>query len=157
MKTKQGFTLIELLIGIALSGMIFIAVSSVIFILFSSNTRVKQLDTMAQTKNDLQLELSNSIRWAKDISITDAGHTINLITSDDKNIVYRWDTDTLYKDDVALTPKEITVKGFTAADYSASTNLKSLEITIDLEDAKFKAVKDTMRLVVSQRIAGTAH
>lgn len=145
---KNGFTLIELIVAIAISGLILVAMSSLMFALFSSNKRVTQLDTLEQAKNDLQGELSNSVRWAKAITFTtDELNVDNGIT----NNIFRFQGGKLYKNGISLVSNDVKVTSFDIKNLSTDLAYKSLVISIDLEHAKFNAVKDSLRVVASQR------
>lgn len=153
-----GFTLIELLIGIILTSMIFLASSAVIVALFNSNIRLKQLDTLEQAKNDLLNEFSNTLKWAKTITLSPTQDQISGEDAEGHAFTYRYDPTKkqLLRDNQALTGLEVAVTGFTVTDYSINKNGTapvSLEINIELESAKFTPIKDRMRIVVSQRVS----
>lgn len=143
---KNGFTLLELIVGMAIAALIFLAVSSLIVLLFSSNTRTKQLDQLAQTKNDLQIELSNTIKWGQDISFTNSPAQISV-----DSVVYRLDSEQIYKNDVPLTSFLVRVTNMEIHNYSVNPQYVSLDITVDLEHKNISVVHDQLHFVVSQR------
>jgi prepilin-type N-terminal cleavage/methylation domain-containing protein len=152
--SRGGFTLIELLIGVTLSGMIFLAVTSLITVLLTSNTRSKQLDELEQAKNDVMQELSNTTRWGGVITITDnVDQDIVSIGQIGSEKTYQIQSGALVKDGARLTSDQITVTRFNVEDRSATNALKSLEIEIEMENKRFTAIKDSFRIVVSERVS----
>ncbi len=155
-RDKSGFTMIELLIGITVSAFIFIGSSSLMFALFTSNNRVNQQSSLEQAKNDIEAELSKAVRWAKAIQVDQYTFALTVENSDGTTNTYARSSDgTLTKDGAALTAKSINVISMTIDDYSKDSKIpqKSLVITLELENKEFKAIKDTVRIVASQRLA----
>lgn len=154
MKKNEGFTIIELIIAIGLAGLIFLASSSLMFAIFSSNTRVHQLDQLEQTKTDFNFEFSNAIRWSKQIEITSDG---TLLITDQNGLLqtYALKNGALTKNDSPLHTADVTITSFLVQDYSQNSTVsqKSILITIELQHKTFNAVKETMRIVASQRYA----
>lgn len=152
-ESQTGTTLVELLIGIAIAGMVFLVTSSLILALFNSNNRSKQLDTLEQAKNNLNAEMTNTIKWARTVSAVP--NQISLTAANDDEIVYSYDAlnKTLLKNNQRLIPEDILVTGFDVKNFSADRSVSaSLEITVEMEHKHFAAVKDRLRIVVSQRI-----
>ncbi|MEK7165317.1 MAG: hypothetical protein AAB874_00735 [Patescibacteria group bacterium] len=151
----QGFSLIELLAGISLTGMIFLGSTSLMFALFNSNSRVKQLDILEQTKNDLQVELSNQVRWAKTVNIL-SPQQLDIEATNGEVISYRCDlaAKNFLKNESTLTPKQVVISNCTIRNFSRTISHipVSLELLIEMHHKEFIAVKDTLRLVVSQRV-----
>lgn len=144
---QAGFTLIELLIGVTIAVMIFMTASSVMALLFRSDLKTKRIEQIQQTKNDLQIEFTNSIKWASTISFTpDQMSTLTI----DQN-VYSVADGQLRRNNDPITPSSLTVKKFTVQDYSLDGAIKSLELVVDIENENNNSVKDSIRLVVSQR------
>jgi len=128
---------------------IFLGASALILTLFGTSGKVKKSQTLDQTKNDIQVELSNNIRWAKIIDFDS-----NSITADAN--VYKFESDgKVYKNGAALTPGDVLVKNVTIKDYSRAVTggeaLSSLNISLDLEDVRSSNTSDHLSLVVSQR------
>lgn len=105
MNNKYGFTLIELLIGMVVTSMVLLIATSLVVNIFTSNTKSKQIETLAQVKNDLQVEFSNTIRWADTISYVGNKLEIN-------SIGYELTEGVIYKEGIALTPKDVEVTRF---------------------------------------------
>lgn len=143
-KFSSGFTLVELLLGITISVLIFLTAGSVMATLYSSGTRTKQSQALEQTRNDLQLELLNAVRWSQNLS-----YTTNSITANEST--YHVESERLYKNDVPLTSSEVIVKSFNITNYTASPPEASLEITTELGHRRFTTLNDVFKFVVSQR------
>ncbi len=157
-KRSRGVTLVELVIAIITSSMVFLAVSNTINILFSSNSRVLQLDVVEQTKNDLIAELTTSIKWASVIKLPSEDDPNHIIVDD---TIYRLDNSDgrMYKNNVALTPQNVTITKFSAEDLSVTdgdNDPKSYAITFEMVHKQFPAITDHIRIVVSQRLSSTS-
>jgi len=153
-----GFTLVELLVGIALSSLIFMAISTLMLVLFSSSSRVAQMDRLEQTQNDLQAELSNAIRWADQVDVTDSARI--KVYHESEETEYYIEEGRLYKKTSTamqvLTSQDVLINSLTAVNYSTASFGEpdpkvSLNITIEMQDKQFFHVLDTVNLVVSQR------
>lgn len=105
MKIKSGFTLIEILIALGLTSAIFIIATSLVVNIFTSNTKSRHTEALAQVKNDLQAEFSNSVRWADNISYVGGSLQID-------SVVYRLENGVLMKNGVPITPAEIEITSF---------------------------------------------
>lgn len=145
--------MVELLVVLVLASLIFLVISSLTVVMFQTNNRSKQLAELFQAKDDLQGELSNNIRWAKKVTVDDSSHLI-IQTADEpsKTIVYLFDSTekTITKNGQRLVPQKVLVKDLLITDFSSSETA-SLEIIINLEHVNLSAVKDRLRLVVTQR------
>lgn len=156
---KSGMTMMELLVGITLAASIFLGATTLIVSLFSSASRTKQLDELAQSRNDLQAELSNAVRWAT--SVTTTATTIEVTipaTPVDKIFLYEFDAlgERILKSEppgagVSFTGDRVRITSMNVLDYSVSPTLASLDVTIELEHATLATVKDAFHIVVSQR------
>jgi len=155
MKLRTGFTLMELLIGMTLISFIFLGVITATAVLLNSNARVKQIDHLEQAKNDLQLEFSNSIRWAKAITIVSPSE-LTITNSDSSTSAYQLDVSTkrIVKNGVPITSDTVDIMNFEINDYSRlpAPALRSLQLFIEMQHHDFSAVRQTFRLVVSQRV-----
>lgn len=148
MKNKQkGFTLIEILLGVTVSSLIFLTAGSVFALLFRSDAKTEKLSLMAQVKNDLQIEFSNSIRWATQIDFINGASPE--ITVDATR--YNLQDGRIYKNSEPITPRELSIKKLTINNNSNSSELKSLEITAEVENKNFPSSQDVIKIVVSQR------
>jgi prepilin-type N-terminal cleavage/methylation domain-containing protein len=141
---KKGFSLIELLIAMTMSGMIFITVSSLLVTLLNSNTKNRRQEVFEQTKNDLFVELSNSIRWGDEISSTMDSLVVDGIT-------YRLESGAVTRNGEAITPTAVEVTQFQIVPRSAATGFESFEINVVLKDKNFNLNTDKLDMVVSQR------
>lgn len=144
---NSGFTLVELLLGVTIAVMISLTASSILALLFRSDIKTKRVEAMEQTKNDLQVDFSNAIRWAEIISFTSGNNT----TLSVDQTTYKLQDEKILKNDQPLTPSSVAVKKFSITDFSNSSDLKSLELIIELESKNNALVKDNVRIVVSQR------
>jgi prepilin-type N-terminal cleavage/methylation domain-containing protein len=147
---QSGFSLVELLVAVALSGVLFLGVSMLMISLFSSNTRVRQIDRIEQTKNDLAIELTNAIRWAK--IVTFETNAIILQPDSTTTNTYSFSDNRLYKNNSPITPPDVIVDNFMAQNFGASPNLPLVEISMDIADKQFSTVNSHVRFVVSQRV-----
>lgn len=141
---KKGFSLIELIVALGVSSIVMLTVISLMLTFMSSNTKSKRQEMFEQTKNDLQLELSNAVRWAKVVQINPE----NIVT-DGKS--YTLSGGQIYKDGEALTPTGVEVTRFDINNYSNDIDLVSVEIRIEMRDRSFVTARDGLRVVVSQR------
>jgi len=140
----RGFTLIEILLGVAISVLIFITAGSVMVTLYNSSTRTKQSQSLEQTKNDLQLEFLNNVRWGEEIE-----SNLNSLRVDET--VYELVDGRINKNGEAITSSEVEVRDFSVVDYSTSDGVASLEISIELVNKRLPSVSERLRVVVSQR------
>lgn len=146
-----GINLIELLISLGVSSFLFLASSSIFFSFFSADLQVKQLDIIEQTKFDIQKDLSNSIRWAKHVTVANNHDAFSVEMPDKKIYTYNLKNGKLMKNNSPITQSEIIITSFQVNDYSRIQKYASLVILVDMEHFKFNSVKDTMKLAVSQR------
>lgn len=149
----SGITLIELLVGIALSGMVFLGASSLVLVLFTSNARTGQLEELAQSRNDLDIEFSNSVKWATLIDISVPNQLYLEFSGGPTAVTYVYDSSnrSLLKNAVPMLSENVAVTQFEFKNLSVAPGLMSLKIDIGLEHTRFSSVKDLVSLVVSQR------
>jgi len=145
----KGFTLIELIIGVLITTFIFLGASALILTLFGTSGRVQKSQSLDQAKNDIQVELTNNIKWAKILMIGP-----DSITADE--IIYKFESDgRLYKNGIPMTSGEIFLKNVYVTDLSrtrvSGEELISLKVTLDLESKRSSNISDHLNLVVSQR------
>jgi type II secretory pathway pseudopilin PulG len=141
---NKGITLIEILIGITVSSIIFIVSSSLVASLFYAETRSKDSEALEQTKNDLQSEFYEKIKWGENINVL----SDRLIVDD---VEYSLSGGRLLKDGSALTAQKVNVQSFSIKDYSLSPDEVSLEITFELENKEKSSTKDSLKIIISQR------
>ncbi|QQS39036.1 hypothetical protein IPM62_00240 [Candidatus Woesebacteria bacterium] len=122
----EGITLIEVLIGVVVSTAIFIVASNLIVSLFGISTKQKKLETLEQSKNDVQLEIGNSVKWANE-NVTFTGGVLGVDA-----VQYRVIDGRLYKGDDPLTSKDVIVENFQVTKYSSSLDPVELEAGIGL-------------------------
>jgi len=155
MKLRTGFTLMELLIGMTLISFIFLGVITATVVLLNSNARVKQIDHLEQAKNDLQLEFANTIRWAKAITLISPSE-LSITNSDDSTSLYQFDSTNkrITKNGVPITSDTVDITNFEIHDYSRlpAPSPRSIQLFIEMQHHDFSSVRETFRLVVSQRI-----
>ena len=145
----KGFTLIELIIGVLITTFIFLGASALILTLFGTSGRVQKSQSLDQAKNDIQVELTNNIKWAKILLIEP-----DSITAD--GVIYKFESDgRLYKNGIPMTSGEIFLKNVYITDLSrtrvSGEELISLKVTLDLESKRSSNISDHLNLVVSQR------
>lgn len=119
MRTRNhtaGFTLIEILVSFALSAVVFVVVSTILATLFLSNTKGKKQEKFEQVKNDLFVELTNSIRWGKNVIIDESGKTITVI-NDTATDTYSYNGTSLLKNGKTLGSKDVDVYSFTVTEF----------------------------------------
>jgi prepilin-type N-terminal cleavage/methylation domain-containing protein len=143
--TSNGFTLIELLVAISLSSMVFILVGSFMAFLINRNSRSETTELFEQAKNDLVQEMSNSIKWAKNLSISG-----NHVVADGVN--YTLADGRIIKNGQPIVPDGVTINSFEVTDYSVTSDLYSLQIRIEMQSTQHPLSKDELKLVVSQRL-----
>lgn len=151
MNSKNGFSLIELLIAISLSGILFLGVSTLMISLFQSNTRVRQIDRLEQTKNDVAIELTNAIRWAKTVSFDT--NALVLQTPNSTTNTYKFENNKVFKNDSPITPPDVIVSNFVARNFGASPNLPLVQVSMDIADKQFPTITSHTQFVVSQRVS----
>lgn len=157
---RRGFTLVETIISIALSSLIFVSASGVMAIMFSSNNRTRQVQTIEQTKNDLHLDISNAIRWADKVEILGNQLLVTQVDGAQNRYTYNSTDGNVMKDTQVLGQESVRVTSFEIFDRSydvTAVKPKSLEIVIGLEHREFPVLKDSLRIIVSQRLAEISH
>jgi prepilin-type N-terminal cleavage/methylation domain-containing protein len=144
---RKGFTLIELLVAIGISSVVFMIVGSVLALFVAQNTKSVRQEAFEQVKNNLAVELSNSIRWGNEISYGLGSLVVDGIT-------YDLTGGTINKNGSSLISSNVVVTRFEIADKSTNPELKSFEIDIEFTDRNYAVYRDQMHLVVSQRKTG---
>ncbi len=141
---KKGFTLIELLLAVSLSGVIFVVVSSLLMFVVTSDLKNKRQEAFEQVKNDMQIELSNAVRWGKEISYSAGELVIDGVT-------YRLLDGRMYKNADPITSAGVTIKSFGINNFSNDLRYVSLSIDLEMEDRSYALSNDVLTIVVSQR------
>ena len=126
------------------------AFTAVTFSLFSSNTRVKQLDALAQAKDDIGKDISNRVRWSTNITVGPSNDRLDVTSTEGQEFHYEIRNGILVKNDVPLHSDQYEVTRFVVHDYGAG-NLAGIEVEITLRRKSFTALVDTLKLVASQR------
>lgn len=138
---QKGLTLIELLLGMVMATAIFVVVTSLIVSLMGSNLNSRVEQILEQTKNDLQTEFINHVRWADTITTNPGELGVNGIT-------YRLRPDRrIYKNGDPITSSNVEVESFNVQKHAD----QSLEITVDIQHKGKKDIKDILRVVISPR------
>ena len=154
-KLQTGFTLMEVLVGVTLFSFVFLSVMTATVVLVNSNSRVKQIDHLEQAKNDLQLEFANSIRWAKTITLISPSE-LTITHTDGSTSEYKLDTSSnrITKNGTPITSDTVDIVNFEINDYSRlpTPSPRSLQLFIEMQHQDFSSVRQTFRLVVSQRV-----
>ena len=138
---SSGFTLVEILIGLAISASIFIVAASLVTSLFGTSTKSRQVEVLEQVKNDLQIDLGNTTRWAGNISFIGG----ELAADDTK---YYLQSGRIYKNGEPLTPADVEVLSFDVLKFITPSDAVDLETGIGLtaqyySGKKFKTLKLT--------------
>jgi prepilin-type N-terminal cleavage/methylation domain-containing protein len=141
---KRGFTLLELTVAISLSSIIFMVVGGLLAFAIDRNSKNQRQELFEQVKNDLAADLTNSVRWSKNVE-ADSGH-INV-----DGTVYMLRDGKIFKNGQSLVPEGVVVAEWEVVDRTRKPGLVSLEIRIKMHNKAFSVAEDTLRLVVSQR------
>lgn len=149
-KTSNGFTLVELLIAVTITGTLVITSTLIIIMLFSTNTRIRQIDALASIKSDIVRDLTEQIRWAKKVVLSPTNDEITITTYEGNNFVYKTNAGNFTKNDKPLHSAEYEISSFTANDYNPGY-LPSIQIVMAIRKKNFTAITETYRFVVSNR------
>lgn len=114
MSSNKGFTLIEILVGLSVSAAIFVVATTLVVNIFSSSVKGKQVEALAQVKNDLQAEFSNNVRWADNISYLGGQFQVD-------ELKYNLRDGKIYRDDLPLTPAEVEITKFEISKYEGQS------------------------------------
>ncbi len=117
-RLNKAFTLIEILVGLSVSATIFVIATNLVVNIYTSSLKGKQIEVLAQVKNDLQAEFGNSVRWADSISY--AG---GIFQVDSTN--YSLQNGRLFKEAVPLSPEEVEITNFEVDKYENQTTSSS--------------------------------
>lgn len=142
---QKGFSLLELIIAIGLASVVFIIVGSVLAVFVTQNTKNARQEMFEQAKNNVAVELANSVRWGQIVD-----HSLGTLTVD--GVVYQVADGRLTKNTENILPENVAVTRFEVADYSARAGIAGLSISIEFEDRSYPVARDAMHLVVSQRV-----
>lgn len=145
--SKKGFTLIELLIGVTVSALIFLTAGSMINLLFRTDVKSQRVENLEQAKNDILVQLSNSLRWASSITFS-SGDSAQIVAD---NETFSLSEGKILRNGEPITPNNVKITKFKATNYSSNPALLSLEIQVDLESSTTATSKDSMNIVISQR------
>lgn len=107
---KKGFTLIEILVGLGVSAAVFVIATTLVVNIFTSSLKSRQVEVLAQVKNDLQAEFGNTVRWGDTISFNGGVLRVDSVS-------YSLSDGVIYKDGSPLTPVEVEVVGFDVVKY----------------------------------------
>lgn len=146
MKNQKGFTLIEILLALTLSSFVFVIVSTLIMTLFTANTKSRRSESLQQVKNDLFVELSNSIRWAKVINIDQASNSLVLDAA-----TYTLNNGAIYKNGAVLTPGNVEVTSFEMREAVTVAEYPGVELTIEFENKVNGLNSEIVNIFVANR------
>ncbi len=159
---RRGFTLIELLVAMTLAGFIFVISSTVLFTIFRSDTRSRKLEKVEQVKNDLFVELSNEIRWAKGVSIDSGASTLKITDAEDKETVYAFSGSSLTKNGQKITPNSVAITKFDLEEYltvpanvTGHSPYPGVKVEVEFLDQVTGLTADTLKLFVAMRKTDT--
>lgn len=142
---KQGLTLVELLISMALASVIFMIVGSMLAMFVTQNTKSQRQEIFEQTKNDLTQELSNNVRWGKEISL---GSDYLIVDGNE----YRVENGYFQKNGENFSSDKLEITHFEVFDRSTTVELVGAEVMIEMRDRNYPLASDVVRIVVSQRV-----
>ncbi len=145
MKHENGFTLLEVLIAIAIFGIAFAVVLMILTAVSTASLTSGRQEGFEQVKNNLAVEFSNSVRWAKDVQVGGTTLTVD-------GLPYTLNSGRITKDGQPITPANITVTDFSVGQYSTVPGYSSVKIIIGLADTNLATITDSEKIVVSQRI-----
>lgn len=134
----------ELLIGVTISILIFMAASSVIITMLFSNTKIKNIQSLEQVKNDVATSISTSIKWATTIDVAADSIVVD-------GVGYSLVDGRIVKGTAPITPSDVVVTSFEVKDRSATPDIVGVEISMDLHSRTRSSIHDTLLLAVSQR------
>ncbi len=117
-KLQRGLTLLEVLIGMTISVILFLFATNIMVVLFNSTNKDKRIQDIEQVKNDIQIDLSNKVKWAESVSFSSG-----MLTIDGDS--YRVQDEGLYKNDVPLTPKSVKIKDMKVEKQTVSYAIKT--------------------------------
>ncbi len=147
-KSNAGFTLVEMLLSLAILAMVMAAVA----VAFNASAiNYSQNEAMFKAMNTARqalLRISTEVRTAQSVALIGAGDPDNsqcsMITSDSRNITYRYDSgnNTLYLDDNIASASYVMCDNVTAITFNRATvpddpsAIRSvrISITVSVED-----------------------
>ncbi|HBC72663.1 MAG: hypothetical protein UX91_C0005G0041 [Candidatus Amesbacteria bacterium GW2011_GWB1_47_19] len=141
---KKGISLIELLIAMALAVFVFLLVISMLMTILTANARSSRQETFEQTKNDLQSELTNAVKWGKDISWSSGQLIVD-------GVAYSRISNVIIKNGQLLTPPQVKITNWTITELGQGDPNISLRMEIAMENAANSSIKDNMILTVTKR------
>ncbi len=141
---RTGFTLIELLIALGISSIIFVVVSTVLASIMTANMKSRRMESFEQVKNSLAAEITGSVKWSETVNFTE-----NSLAANER--VYSLESGRIWKNGEPITPESVKINSFTISNYSTLIGLVGLEVNIEMEDANNALLKDSLKVVISQR------
>lgn len=143
-KLNSGFTLVELLLALTSAIVILVATSSLIISVMKSGVKNSTREILQQTKNDLSVDFSNNVRWAKQISVEEGGASFEI-----DGVIYKHDGDRITKNGEEFTSSNVNVRSFSIEKYATS-----LGIRVEIESKQDPNINDSLYLVLSPRGKG---
>jgi len=131
---KAGFTLIELLIGLAMTAVVFLLTTQVVIALLGRTTKGSRVETLEQTKNDIQTDLNNSIKWAEKVDFVDG-----VLSVDDTN--FELVDGAILKNGERLTSNDVRITSFEVFKRTESESASSGQDGIGL-NAEYYNTRD---------------
>jgi hypothetical protein len=144
---NSGFTLVELMLALTSAIIILIATATLIVSVLKSSAKNRTREILQQTKNDLSVDFSNNLRWAKQINIHKGGTGIEI-----DGVNYKFDGKRITKRGEDFTSNNVDVKSFFIEGYATSLGIK-----VELESKTDPNIKDSLYLVLSPRGKGVIY
>jgi hypothetical protein len=141
---NSGFTLVELLLALTSAIVILIASATLIVSILKSSAKNRTKEILQQTKNDLSVDFSNNIRWAKQINVKNGGTGFEI-----DGVNYKFDGNRITKRGEDFTPSNVDITTFSVEEYATSLGIK-----VELESKTNPMIKDSLYLVISPRGKG---
>ncbi|RJR30111.1 hypothetical protein C4564_00950 [Candidatus Microgenomates bacterium] len=108
---EKGITLIELLLGMVVSSAIFLVAGSAMAFLLGTSTKNRLSQSLEQTKNDIQVNMGNQVRWADKIDFLGG----KLILDSD---IYEVIDGQFYKNGSRITSSEVEITDFSVKRFA---------------------------------------
>jgi len=143
---RKGISLIEILLSMALFAIIFLVASSIMLGIVRSDAKSRRQEIFEQVKNDVQSELVNSIKWAKEINL-DQPNEINI----DGIVIKLEGSQRITRQGSPITSDSVRITKFQVKELGPGVDNISLKIDIDMENADNPTIKDTFVIVATKR------